>query len=242
MKINMIGSGSIGSVRMSACTLMDDHILIEVPNGIIKYLKNQEHDIMQIDTILITHFHGDHFFDLPFYLLEFYFQRKKKKIKIIGPVGLKEKVETLFEFGFPQVLQKVLSLVTIQWIELKPDDIYQDKTIKVEAKEVEHGSLKPALGYLITIGNKTLAYSGDTSLCSNVLYLVEHASLSILDMSLKRTGNGEHMGYKDICKICEDYPDKRVIVTHMRDDTILQVMAQPLRNMTLPTKYYEIEI
>lgn len=50
------------------------------------------------------------------------------------------------------------------------------------------------------------------------------------------------MGYKDICKICEDYPDKRVIVTHMRDDTILQVMAQPLRNMTLPTKYYEIEI
>lgn len=79
MKINMIGSGSIGSVRMSACTLMDDHILIEVPNGIIKYLKNQEHDIMQIDTILITHFHGDHFFDLPFYLLEFYFHRKKRK-------------------------------------------------------------------------------------------------------------------------------------------------------------------
>ena len=40
MKINIIGSGSIGSGVMSASYLIDDHILVDVPNGVIKYLKH----------------------------------------------------------------------------------------------------------------------------------------------------------------------------------------------------------
>ena len=61
MKINIIGSGSIGSGVMSASYLIDDHILVDVPNGVIKYLKHLNYDILHIDTILITHLHGDHF-------------------------------------------------------------------------------------------------------------------------------------------------------------------------------------
>lgn len=62
MKINIIGSGSIGADAMSASCLIDEHILVDVPNGIIKHLKNLNYDILKIDTIIITHLHGDHFF------------------------------------------------------------------------------------------------------------------------------------------------------------------------------------
>ena len=61
MKINIVGSGSIGSLDMNASCIIDDYILVDVPNGIIKYLKYLNYDILKIDTILITHLHGYHF-------------------------------------------------------------------------------------------------------------------------------------------------------------------------------------
>ena len=39
MEINIIGSGSIGATDMSASTLIDKKILIDVPNGIVKHIK-----------------------------------------------------------------------------------------------------------------------------------------------------------------------------------------------------------
>ena len=66
MKVNIVGSGSIGSSFMSASAIIDDHILVDAPNGIIKYLKHLGYDILKIDTIIITHLHGDHFLIYPF--------------------------------------------------------------------------------------------------------------------------------------------------------------------------------
>ena len=49
MKINIVGSRSIGSEYMSASYVIDNHILIDVPNGIIKYLKKLGYDILNIN-------------------------------------------------------------------------------------------------------------------------------------------------------------------------------------------------
>ena len=72
MKIELVGTGSIGAKQLSASTLINDEILVDVPNGIIKRLKQTGHDILKIKVILITHLHGDHFLDIPFFMLEKY--------------------------------------------------------------------------------------------------------------------------------------------------------------------------
>ena len=54
MKVNIIGNGSIGAKYMSASTLLDDHVLVDVPNGVTKHLKNLGYDVLAIDTILLT--------------------------------------------------------------------------------------------------------------------------------------------------------------------------------------------
>lgn len=61
MEINIIGSGSIGATDMSASTLIDKKILIDVPNGIVKHIKKLGYNTGEIESILITHLHGDHF-------------------------------------------------------------------------------------------------------------------------------------------------------------------------------------
>ena len=54
-----------------------------------------------IDLILITHFHGDHFGGLPFFLLDAQFSRRGRPLAIAGPQGietrLKKVMEALFE-------------------------------------------------------------------------------------------------------------------------------------------------
>ena len=92
MEINIIGSGSIGATDMSASTLIDKKILIDVPNGIVKHIKKLGYNTGEIESILITHLHGDHFFDIPFFMFDRYFQKNDNLVCIYCPKGTKEKI------------------------------------------------------------------------------------------------------------------------------------------------------
>ena len=69
MKIKVIGSGDMWTTNNSASYLIDNKLLIDIPNGTCKELKRNKINPMNIDHVLITHLHGDHYFDIPFYHL-----------------------------------------------------------------------------------------------------------------------------------------------------------------------------
>ena len=69
MKIKVIGSGSIWSISNSACYLVDDIFLVDMPNGCMKNMLKLNINPKSVNNILFTHFHGDHYLDVPFYLL-----------------------------------------------------------------------------------------------------------------------------------------------------------------------------
>ena len=202
MKINVVGSGSIGSEYMSASYVIDDYILIDVPNGIIKYLKRLGFDILKIDTILITHLHGDHFFDLPFLMLGKYFNHDKTPIKVICPYGTVKKLKYLFRLGFPYDFRKVMNSTNIEFIEHKGRSTIQVGDYLIESRRVRHGKIKPAFGYIVHKDGKSVGFSGDSMYCPMIDEIVENSDISILDMSLKAEGNRSHMGYLDIKEIC----------------------------------------
>lgn len=78
MKLQIVGTGSIPVKERNACALIDDKILIDCENGIIKILEQQGVNINNIEAVFITHLHGDHFLDLPFLILQRTFNNPKK--------------------------------------------------------------------------------------------------------------------------------------------------------------------
>ena len=69
MKVQIIGTGSMWTKYNSACYLIDKDIMVDFPNGTCKYLYRQNIEPRTINYVLLTHFHGDHYFDMPFYIL-----------------------------------------------------------------------------------------------------------------------------------------------------------------------------
>src|SRR5690242_20198815 len=53
-----------------------------------------------IELILITHFHGDHFAGLPFFLLDAQFSRRTKPLVIAGPRGIETRLPQVMEALF----------------------------------------------------------------------------------------------------------------------------------------------
>lgn len=242
MKIDILGSGSIGAKNMSACTMIDGHILIDVPNGIVKYMKHLGFSVLDIDTVFITHLHGDHFFDLPFLLFEKYYAKDTKLLQIFCPKGTLEKVKLLFEVGFPGDFEKIMKIISVKFIEFDYEGSFSVDGLDVNMKFVSHGTLPYSFGYLMQKNGKRIAFSGDTSYCEAVDFLVRNSDIAILDMSILGKGDASHMGFLDIQYFCEKYPDKKIVATHMRDSTRTYAKEHPISNLIIPEDHFQINL
>lgn len=82
--------------------LIDGHVLVETPPDILQSLQREKVDLADIDTVVITHFHGDHCFGLPFLLFNLYLLRGGRQglqPSLIAPAGLKKRMRSLLSFA-----------------------------------------------------------------------------------------------------------------------------------------------
>lgn len=235
MEIKMIGTGSIGSTSLSACTLIDNEILVDVPNGSIKRMKQLKCNICDIKVILITHLHGDHFLDIPFFMFEKFFNECKEETIIYCPIGTQQKVKEIFEIAFPGDYEKINSAIKITFIEIQQINHKEvlDNTY-ITSKLVEHGHLKHAYGYIIEKNNKHIGFSGDSKICDSIQDIVENSDISILDTSLPGDGSYAHMGLNDIENLCNKYKNHKIIATHMYDLTRSLANNKKIKNLIIP--------
>lgn len=243
MKVEMIGTGAMKSKELSACTLVNEEILVDMPNGSIKRLKQTEHNILKIKAVLITHLHGDHFLDIPFYMKERVDYMAEDIAKIYCPFGTKKKIEKIFEIAFPgdyEIVEKKSNVEFIEFEQLDNEKILED--VYVTSKLVDHGDLVPAYGYIIEKNNKKIGFSGDSKRCQAIDDIIKQSDISILDMSVEEYGIKSHMGIMDIEEICNEYIDKTIVATHMRDLVKEKARSINIKNLIVPDDGQKIEI
>lgn len=229
MKLQIIGSGGMWHKENSASYLIDDHILIDIPNGSCKNLYNLGFKTEKIDNVLITHFHGDHYFDMPFYLL-----KKSKEdeldVNIYCTKTGKKKIETLFKLGFPSASKKVLKRLQLNY---NFSANFNIDNYEVSRVKVSHSDFKPAYGYIFKSDNLTVGFTGDTGYCNNVDYMASICDYLICDCSFI-LGNESHMGIDDIKKLAAKYPDHKFVTSHMFEQTIKEAKKLKIKNIIVP--------
>ena len=230
MKIQVIGSGNMWGEYNSASYLIDDSILIDIPNGTCKALHHQGISYENIKDVLITHFHGDHYFDIPFFILF------KKKLNIIDlniycAKNGERKIRRLYKLAFPHSYKRIFKSMNISF--LSNDIFLVNGKYNVERVSVDHGSFKPAYGYIISMDNIKIGFTGDTTLCEGLEYMLQKCDYVFGDCSLIN-GTSKHMGADFLEMVTKKYPNCKYIASHMDDETRKYLKKVKIKNVIIP--------
>lgn len=94
---------------------------------------------MKVDSIFISHFHGDHFFGLPGLIFTLSLNQRQKPLTVYGPKGVNTVIESINNFGHNPLKFEVMPK------EVEDGCIMDEDLFTIEAIEADHGM--PALSY-----------------------------------------------------------------------------------------------
>ena len=237
MKVKVIGSGSMWTKYNSACYLIDDNIMVDIPNGACKYLYRFNIEPSSIEHILITHFHGDHYFDMPFYLLN-KSKSDNKKVNVYCENQGEEKINKIGELAFPQVFNLISKELTVEY---NFEDEFTVEKYQVKKALVDHGRIKPCFGYIIDNESNKVGFTGDTTLCSTVEEMAKICKYLFCDCMLIN-GTNKHQGINDIEYLANKYPNCTFVVSHLNDDTRKVLEEKNISNVIVPNDGLELKI
>lgn len=223
MNITFIGTGTMGSTQRANTSILIDNLLFDCGMGTIKQLERLDKKVKDLDYIIITHFHADHFFDLPNLIIGKKIRNElDKKVYIIGPTGIREKVYDMMSFSFGD-LGSLEEYANLEFIELHPDEKKNIGDYVLTAFELEHGKSIPNYGYLLEKSGKCVGYTGDTSICDNYYKMCEKADYMFADATTILETKFPHMSVSELIKDAEKYLKCKFFAIHRHDYIIPKI-------------------
>jgi ribonuclease BN (tRNA processing enzyme) len=192
LRFRALGTGTVALSPARGCAgyLMeagDVRLLIDCGSGVTRRLAELGIEWQFITHIALTHFHLDHFADLPTLLYAFRYGMlplRSAPLEIIGPVGLKALFDRLAAaYGtfmtapvFPQAIH-----------EIEPGGSRElrqsaDPAIRLSAFKVPH--TPESVAYSIAVGNRRVVYTGDTGVSPELGEWAKGCDLLVAECSL----------------------------------------------------------
>jgi ribonuclease BN (tRNA processing enzyme) len=217
--IEVLGTGNAFTPpgRMHACMIIDRTILIDAPPTILSQLTRAKISTAEIKFLLITHWHADHIFGLPFLLLHRRYvsdPENARQIRIyLRPSG-PERLSELCETAFPGALAETIE-TRVEW-ETEECDILGNSGWKFERFPVSHTPETDPHGYQLKHDSGfVLLHCGDSGRCSTIDERLPSADVVVLEMGVPDfVETPHHHRPSDIIELCLEYPNTTFLVTH----------------------------
>ncbi len=228
MDLTVIGCGdAFGSGgRLNTCFHVQARngiFLIDCGATALIGLKKFELDPNAIETIFISHLHGDHFAGLSWFLIDAqHVSKRTDPLTIVGPEGIEARFLTATEALFPRATQ-IERRFALTFVELENETPLDIAGISVTPYEVVHYSGAPPYALRFAIDDKVLSFSGDTEWTESLVPAAHQADLFIcecyqFDLQLKF-----HLDYVTIVREIEQLGAKHVLLTHMSEAMLARV-------------------
>ena len=219
LDLAFVGSGNaFAPQRCWSGFLLNGRVLFDAPPTALYALKQLGEPLTRIEAIAVSHFHADHFFGLPFLLLEYAYEtRRDTDLTIAGPPGIEQRVHTLLELGYPS-LAKQLQGFSLRFVEVHDGFRGDIAGMRLEAIEVEHGGeALDCFGFRVETEGRTLAYTGDSQYCDQLVRLGEGADVLVSDCTYAKGRDlPEHMSFDEVQELRERIGgDTRLVLTHL---------------------------
>jgi ribonuclease BN (tRNA processing enzyme) len=232
VRVRFLGSGdAFGSGgRLQTCILIesrDSRCLVDCGASSLIALKRAAVDPNDIDTILVTHLHGDHFGGLPFLVLDGQFSLRTSRLTVLGPPGLAQRVTEAMEVFFPGS-SRVSRKFETEFLELADATPTTFGPLRVTPYEVVHACGAPPYALRIELHDRTVVYSGDTEWTDRLIPAAAGADLFISEAYFYDKVVRFHLDYSTLSRHRADLDCKRLIVTHMGPDMLARVAELPV--------------
>ena len=219
MRITFLGTGDAfcSGGRYQTCFLVeskDYRFLIDCGATSLLALRSGKVDIDNIDAIIVSHFHGDHYGGLPFLLLKANFvSTRSKPLHILGPSGIASRVGELMESMYAKVRVDQLSF-EVKFHEFSPSG-NELGPLQVESYPVIHVPESLPHGIRIQVEEKILSFSGDTGWTDKLYDISKAADLFICECNFYHTVSPSHLNYRRIKQELDQLQCKRIVLNHL---------------------------
>src|ERR1700722_19680604 len=190
-KVTLLGTGNPRPVmsRFGPSILVEagnEKLLFDCGRGATQRLYQLNSSFPEITALFLTHLHSDHTVGIPDLWLTGWVMGRSTPLPVWGPEGTKAMMQHLQEaYAFDiHVRRDVDTKLPGAGAEVIAKDIgegvvYNSGSVKVTAFLVDHGEIKPALGYRVDYGGHSVTLSGDTRPSENLIKFAQGTDVLI---------------------------------------------------------------
>ena len=227
MKVRFLGSGdAFGSGgRFQTCIHLQSgaaQLLLDCGASSLIAMRRFGVEPQAIDTVILSHLHGDHFGGVPFLILDGQFKRRTRPLIVAGPPGVEARVREAMEVFFPGSTRVERKFET-RFVELADRAPVEVGPVRVTGFAVVHASGAPPFALRVAAEGKTVSYSGDTEWTESLIDAARGADLFIAEALFYDKRIKYHLDLTTLLQHRARLECRRLVVTHMGEDMLARI-------------------
>jgi ribonuclease BN (tRNA processing enzyme) len=238
MKLTVVGCGDAFGTggRLQTCFHVANRqatFLIDCGATALIGLQRLQLDPSQVETVFLSHLHGDHFAGLVWWLIHAqHVARRTAPLTVAGPVGTIDRFHAAAEALFPgsTTSPRRFDLVFQEYEAGTPLEI---GPVRVTPFEVQHPSGATPYALRLESDGKVLSFSGDTEWVENLVPAAQGADLFIAECYGFEREVRYHMTWRVIERNLDRLAAKRVLLTHMNAEMLANREAVTDKRVTI---------
>ncbi|MCF8259889.1 MAG: MBL fold metallo-hydrolase [Melioribacteraceae bacterium] len=215
------GSGKTSLKRFHSSILIkteNNNLLIDCGDSTSKALKSAGVQFQEINTILFSHFHADHFAGIASLITQMKLEERFNPLTIYTPPGLKPKLTSFLNstYMFREILDFELTILEFQF-ENRFDITdafgvlpHRNSHIENKHKLKGYGDVFNSASFLFNLSGKNIFYTADIGSTADLDLIPDQTDILIIETT--------HIPLQKIQELTTQKQNVKIILTHISDE------------------------